>query len=140
MRYQCGVSEVRCEIRKVVFSGPIFARFVVLDAEVRELIAKRQEEVVLPVVGCAEQSSSFSNNPPIFFDDRRRRVQSFVTVRRDLKIVGRRSSWSELDSPEMTACKHRRIHKGRQGNGLELDGIAVGCLNRERRTELPIAR
>src|SRR5262245_55850477 len=105
MRHKCGVSEVRCEIRKVIFSGPIFARFVVLDAKLRELIAKRQEEVILAVVGCAEQSSSFSNNPPVFFDDCRRRVQSFVTVCRDLKIVRRRRSRSEFDSPEVTAGK-----------------------------------
>src|SRR5207248_7987327 len=61
MRYECGVREVRCEIRKIVFPGPIFARFVVLDAEVRELIAKRHQKVVLAVVGCAEQRSCFSN-------------------------------------------------------------------------------
>ena len=78
MRNQCGVSEVRREVRKVVFSCPVFARFVVLDAEVRKLIAKGQQEVILAVVCCAEQSSCFANYPPIFFDEPRRRVQSFV--------------------------------------------------------------
>src|SRR5262245_49320278 len=110
MRYQRGVSEVRCEIRKVIFSCPIFARLVVLNAEVRKLIAKGQQKVILAVVRCAEQTSYFANDLPIFFDECWRRVQSLVSVRSDIEIVRRGSARSEFDSPEVAPCEHRRIH------------------------------
>src|SRR5205814_3158553 len=137
MRHQRGVSEVRSEVRKVIFSRPIFARFVVLDAEMRKLIAEGQQEVVLAVVRCAEQSMSFANDLTVFLYERRRRVQSFVRVRRDFEIMRRASARAEIDSPKVASSKYWRIHQGRQGNCFEIDGIVIRCRNRKRCTELP---
>ena len=103
---------------------------MMLQPKVRNLIAECEKEVVLAIVGGAEQGLRLVDELLVFLDQLRRGIQSFLAVRCDIEIVGRCGAGRQLNFAEMTACKHRRIDESRQGNSFELNITAVLLPNR----------
>ena len=107
MRYQRRAHQMRDGIRQKILSRPVVARCVVLDAEVSDLVTHGQQEVILDIVRCTKQCSRFSNEPPVFVDNFRRGAQSVIRIGRNVEIMCRRSTWTQVDSAEVAPGEDR---------------------------------
>ena len=72
-------------------------------AEMRNLIAERQQEVIAVVVCGAEQRLCLSNQLSVLFDDVRGSILRFIGVGRDIQIVRRFRSRTEIELAEVPA-------------------------------------
>lgn len=74
-----------------------------LQAEMRDLIAHRKEEVILAIMRRAKERLSFFDELPIFLNQPGRRLQRFISICRNIEIVCRRCTGAQLDPAEVAA-------------------------------------
>ena len=117
---------------------PIVAGQVMLEAEVRDVVAERQQEVIDRVVARPEQPAGFDDESiklrlrlGIEFDRSR-------TFGGDMKIVLRaRFAGRQFHRAEVKAGVERRIDEGLERNGRELDARTRARNDWQRRSVLP---
>src|SRR6059036_1626677 len=68
VRYERRAHKVRDRIRQKILARSVIAGFVVLDAEMSDLVTQGQQEVVLAIVSCREQIPRFTNEPSVSAD------------------------------------------------------------------------
>src|SRR5262245_44725142 len=103
---------------------------MMLQPEVRNLVAECEKEVVFAIVSGAEQRLRLFNELLVFLDKLRRGIQSFLAVCSDIEIMRGHSAGRQFDFAEMMARKYRRIDESRQRNGFELNVTAALLPNR----------
>ena len=114
MRQERGAHDGGSRIREVIFAGLIIARFVMLETEVRDLIAEREQKMIFAIMPGAEQRARFTNELSVFLDKIGRRVQGFVAVGGDVEIMRGCRTGTEFDAPEVTSGEDRRVDERRQ--------------------------
>ena len=116
---------------------------MVLDAERSEVVAERQQPVVLPVVAhAAEDRALLGDDALVGLDARFRKLQRPVAVGHDVDdvLAHRRGGRPEHDAAEMFAEQHRVIVQHRERSRRVVDGVAVGARDVERAAMFPAAR
>src|ERR1700677_4564540 len=96
-----------------------------LQTEVSDVVAERQQKVIVAIMSRTEKSACLSNKlVQVHFGFGCHRQGRFA-VRRDVDVVRRILSRCQLDFAEIAACEYRRIHERVQGHRREIDCVSI---------------
>src|SRR6202050_135624 len=108
VRKQPGECEELRFVDQAALRGAIVARFVMLKTEVSDVVAERQQKVIVAIMARTEKGACFSNKlVQVYLGFGCHRQRRFA-VRRDVDIVRRILSRGQLDSAVIAACEYRR--------------------------------
>ena len=111
-----------------------------LEAEVRDGIAQREEPVVVSVVIRAEERRRLVDEPAVLRREIVRRLGRLRTLGQEIQRVAPAGLIRDVDLPQDCPELYGRIDEGRQRGRLELDLIAVAAARLQRRRVLPAGR
>src|SRR6266478_400986 len=111
MWQQSGAGCLDGRVRQKTQTRLIVTGLVVLQAEMRDLIAHRKQEVILAIMRRAKQRPSLFDELPILCDQLRWRLERLIRIGSDIEIVCWRCTRTQFDPAEMTACENRRMHQ-----------------------------
>src|SRR5213593_3776525 len=106
MRKQGGMNSPEVTIDERVLLNAVVARLVVLQAEMSHLIAKRIEEIIVPVMVRAEERKCLQDQPLVGGDLARAHLERCLSVARNVKILRQRCVRRYIDAAVMLAGKH----------------------------------
>ena len=115
---------------------PAVIRFVMLQSEMRDVIAQGQQEVVVGVVPRAKQNSRLLHQVPIMFPDFFRSIERGGAVGCKIEFRGRIFG-AERHHLQILARDDRTIHQHGQRNGRKMNVAARLIGNMQRRPKLP---
>jgi len=125
VRQQPRVCVERCVVDQRAFREPVVARFVVLEAGCRDVIAQREQEVVGPIVVGIEQGDPLC-------DELAQRdlglgpdLERGFAVGREMKPVLGGSAAGQVDLPIVGAARDGRVDQLGERDRLELHAIAA---------------
>ena len=130
--------QIRIDQRALLVS--VVARLVMLQAEVRHVVAERVEEMIVAVVAGAEQCARLLHQILVFRDDFGTHLQGAIAVGGDVQIMGGPPVRAEVDRPVVRPHGERRIDQRGQRSRLKLDLAAAFAANRQRRAVPPVRR
>src|SRR5215475_8059318 len=93
----------RSLVDEIVFTRLVVARFMVFESEMSDLIAERQEEVIVAVVSRPKERQRFRNELLKLFDNFGGRVKGIVGVCGNVQIMSRLRSRTEIKLTKMAA-------------------------------------
>ncbi len=113
-------------------------RFVMLQSEMRDVIAQSQQEVVIGVMPCAKQNSRLLHQVAVMFPDFFRSIERGGAVGRNIEFRGRIFAERRQGHDfQILARDYRTIHQHGQRNGRKMNVAAHLIGNMQRRAELP---
>ena len=127
-------------VDQALFVGAVVARFMMLEPEVRHVVAQRQQEVIIAIVPRSEKrsrlalqgrenaSGSRESSPAPLYRPTRYRFHSRELPRR------------KLNGAKIKPHQHRRIHQCVQRDRCEIDRVTLLLRVRQCRTEFPPIR
>ena len=118
----------------------VVARLMMLEAEVRDLIAERHEEVIRPIVPALVERAGLPHQPVELGDVFLRQLDLLRPVGGHVEIVLRRNLRARADLAEVPPGEHRRIDQLLEAYRLEGRRLARAAILVERRAELPARR
>ena len=95
--------------------------FMVLQPEMRGMVAEGQQKVVITVMACLEERSGFGDQTLVMINGFLRHLQRSVAVGSFINIVLNRTVRRKRDSPEVCAGEDWRINQSGQRYLLEID-------------------
>ncbi len=125
MRQQPGVQQAIFVVDHCALGHTVVARFMMFEAEMRNLIAQRQQEVILTVVARRIERAGFRHQPLVVGNGIGRNVEGGVTVGGDIEEMLNRAFGGQRNAAEMPPGQHRRIHQRGQRSVTEADLPAV---------------
>src|ERR1700691_6745736 len=96
-----------------------------LQTEVSDVVAEREQKVIVTIMARTEKSACLSNKLVQVRLGFGCHPQRRFAVRRDVDVVRRIFSRRQLDFAEIAACEYRRIHERVQGHRREIDCIYI---------------
>ena len=116
-------------------------RFVMFQAEMRHMIAQRQQEMVVAIMPRPEKFARLGNQVGHLLLNRGAHVESGFAVRHHIDLmVDRLALGRQVDGAIILARNDGRIDEHIERNRLERDLIAGLFCHRKRRPELPAIR
>src|SRR5579863_2120176 len=137
MRYQVGVKSALSLVDQGTFGDSIVARFMMFEPELRDLIAERDQKMIVAIMSRAEQRASLGDqlSKMCFHIGRhgeiRRRISRYIHFVRWI-LAGR-----QLNSSKIAPSNHGRVNERIERNGRELDGVSILLWTRQSRAEFP---
>ena len=139
MRQQVAGGAQGIRVDQRALAGAVVARFVVLQSEVRHVIAQRVKEVIAPVVARAEERAGFLHQVLEMADQLGAGLQRAVAIGRHVQVVRSALLAAQFERLVMGAGRDGRIHHRGQRRRLELDLVAALALDRQRGAVAPAA-
>ncbi len=127
VRHQASGVPAEIIIHQGAFVGAVVAGFVVLQSKMRCVVTQSEQEVVVAIVGCAEERAGFCHKIFEMIELFQRDFQCSGPVGGSIK-VNLRVAFFQGKFFKIFSGQHRRIHQGNQRNRRKLHGIA--CLAR----------
>ena len=120
-------------------AGPraVLARALMLQADAAEVIADREEKIVVVEVPRAEQLPGLAHEPAVRLHLRGRGRQLLGRVRKHVEGHGHRRAGVEVEPREVAAGEHGGVHQHLERHGREAHRGARGRAVAEGRRELP---
>ena len=109
VRQQTSHAGAQVRVDEGSFGHPVVARLVVLEAEVGDLVAERQQEVVAPVVTAAEERVGFADQLLVGSEQLGSESEARLGVAGHVEDYRRRLVRGEPHAAEVRAHEHRRI-------------------------------
>src|ERR1700728_1025543 len=113
-------------------------RLMMLEAEVRNVIAEREKEMVVAIMARAEEDAGFGDDVDESFLNSGRNGEGGFTVGSEVELMvdglaGRR----EINGAIVLTFDNRRVNEKIEGDGLEGDGAAGFVVDGQGRTKAP---
>jgi hypothetical protein len=134
--HEAGHPLARRFVAEDVFGGAVVARLVMLQPEVRDLIAQRHQPVVVAIVRRAEKRDGLLDQPRVLLLEAGGRLEREGVLRSQVDGVAQAGAVGDVDLPELRAHLYRRVDQRGQRHGLEGD-VAAAAAGLQRRGVLP---
>src|ERR1017187_9327290 len=141
---------MRKQVGDPAFAPPVFnqvplahavdARSKMFEAQVSQVVAAGDQEMIVGVMANAGESACFPDNPTVEFDDLRTELQGSWRLRHQVEESWRVGPGGERDRAQVFTGDQRAIGQVRQGYSLKRGEAVFITLALERRRELPFTR
>ena len=119
------------------FAGPIVAGFMMLQAEVRHVVAQGQEEMVIPIVTGAKERSGLRDEVLEVPFVLRLHLECGRAVGHNVNEVRRVGAGRQVHCPEIISGNQRRVHEPLQRDWSKLHSVTGRMIHREGGAEFP---
>src|SRR5713101_1160704 len=111
---------------------------MMFEAEVRDTVAERQEEVVMIIMMRPKEAVRLPDKLAVRAAKLVVQLERRFIIARDVKIMRSAGHRPQIHAPEVRPCQHRGIDQLRQWNRFEGDRVTGFAFGLEGASELPI--